>query len=86
MIFCIISLFSSYDWQPITGYIAYDVVVQVKLEADLPFINFSLVGTSFEPSGCSLGDEEYTITDNHSVRLSQLVASCTATVLLSAQV
>lgn len=72
--------------QPISAYIAYDVDIRVGLAGGEALLNLILLASSFQPRGCSTGDEQYTITDGHTIRLSHLFAPCDAEISLAAQV
>ena len=62
------------------------MLISVEFEGGDALSNLSLLHNSFEPSGCSVGDEEYTMVDSHTVKLSHLLVACTAEISLSAQV
>ena len=77
----LISLFA----QRIGGYIAYDVLVGVKLEEGDSLSNLVLLNGSVEPNDCSIGDEDYSV-DTNQVELSHLLVLCTAEFFLTAKV
>ncbi len=72
--------------QPTTGSVAYDVLIAVEFEGGDALTNLTLFTNSFEPSGCSAGDEQYTMIDNRTVKLSHLLVACTAGISLTTQV
>lgn len=69
-----------------TGYVAYDATLTVELEGGQALSNMVLVSHSFEPTECSIGDEEYTVIESQIIRLSYLLSTCDAEILLTAQV
>ena len=58
----------------------------MEFEGGDPLSNLTLFDNSFEPSGCSVGNEVYTTIDSRTVRLSHLLIACTAEISLAAQV
>ena len=72
--------------QPTTGSVAYDALIVVEFEGGDTLYNLTLLYYSFEPRGCSAGDEQYTMVDNRTMMLSHLLVACTAEISLTAQV
>ena len=72
--------------QPATAYVAYDVDILVETDGGQALLNLARLSNSFEPGGCSLGDEQYTITASRIVTLSHLLAECDAEISLTARV
>ena len=62
------------------------MVIVVELEGGDPLYNLTLLSDSLEPNGCSLGDEKFTTLDSRRIRLSHLLAMCTAGISLDAKV
>ena len=62
------------------------MLIAVEMEGGDALFNLTLLTSSFEPSGCSTSDEQYTIVDNRTVMLSHLFVACTAEISLTAQV
>ena len=62
------------------------MVIVVELEGGDPLYSLTLLSDSLEPNGCALGDEKYTLLDSRRIRLSHLLATCTADISLTAQV
>ena len=48
--------------------------------------NLTVLNNSFEPRSCSTGDEQYTVIDSRTVKLSHFLVTCTAEISLAAQV
>ena len=57
----------------------------VKLEGGYEFSDLTLLRSDIEPSSCSIGDEEYTVSSD-SVQLTHLYVACTADLYFTAQV
>lgn len=72
--------------QPVTGYVAYDVVVLIELEGGDLLTNLTVSVGSVEPNGCAQGNEEFRVRNGHRVRMSHLLAACSAEITLAAQV
>ena len=62
------------------------MLITVELEGGDALFNLTLLDNSFEPNGCSIGDEVYTVVDSRTVRLSYFLVACTAEITLAAQV
>ena len=62
------------------------MLIVVEFEGGDALSNLTLFNNSFEPRGCSVGDEQYTIIDSRTVKLSHLLVACFADISLAAQV
>ena len=60
--------------------------IVVQMEEGDTLSNLTLLTSSFEPSGCSIGDEQYTIVNSRRVILTHLLVGCTAKISLAAEV
>ena len=79
-------MIATFTVQPTTGSVAYDTLIVVEFEGGDTLYNLTLLYYSFEPRGCSAGDEQYTMVDNRTMMLSHLLVACTAEISLAAQV
>ena len=62
------------------------MLIVVEFEGGDALSNLTLLTSSFEPRGCSSGNEEYSIINSHKVMLTHLLAGCTAEISLTAEV
>ncbi len=67
------------------GYVAYDVLLLLELDGGETLSNLTLLRGSLEPSGCSSGDEDFTVGIS-SVTLSKFLVTCRAELSFTAVV
>ena len=58
----------------------------MEFEGGDALFNLTLFNYAFEPRDCSTGDEQYTMIDSLTVKLSHLLVACTAEISLTTQV
>ena len=62
------------------------MLLTVEANEDDTLNNLTMLRNFVEPSNCSIGDEEYYFDSGERLKLSYLLSTCTANLLLTAQV